>query len=146
MARPLPPATVAAWARLIRAEQMLLGAVEADLKAASLPPLVWYDVLLELSRAADGRLRHRDLAGEMLLAKHNLTRLIDRMAEAGLVERQAVDEDGRGAFLAITAKGRETQRAMWPVYRRAIEQHFARHLGEAEIETLGAILGKLLKG
>ncbi|MFO1184519.1 MAG: MarR family winged helix-turn-helix transcriptional regulator [Bauldia sp.] len=144
MAKTLPPTTIAAWARLLRAQRLLLDAVEADLKADGLPPLVWYDVLHELAEADSGRLRHRDLSGAMLLAKHNLTRLIDRMAEAGLVERQAVDEDARGAFLALTPKGREMRRAMWPVYRRAIEQHFADRLSEAEIATLAAILGRLL--
>src|SRR5580692_2524908 len=86
----LPEKTVLAWARLIRAEQALLGRVEADLKAEGLPPLVWYDVLLELRRSAEGRLRHRDLAARMLLAKHNLSRLVDRMAEDGLLERLPV--------------------------------------------------------
>ena len=71
--------TVTAWARLVRAEQTVLGRIEAALKAADLPPLSWYDVLLELGRAEDGRLRPLELERRTLLAQYNASRLIDRM-------------------------------------------------------------------
>ena len=57
-------AVVRAWARLVRAQQQALTAVEADLKAAGYPPLAWYDVLLELTREKDGRLRPADIEME----------------------------------------------------------------------------------
>ena len=41
---------IAAWARLLKAAAKLVAAAEADLKAANLPPLSWYDALLELDR------------------------------------------------------------------------------------------------
>ena len=143
MSRKLSGATVEVWARFIRAEQRLLEAVEADLKAAGLPPLVWYDVALELSRAPDGRLRHRDLQARVLLAKYNLSRLIDRMAGDGLVARAPVAEDARGAYIAVTEAGRRLQRRMWPVYGRSIARHFAAHLDEGDLTELGRILAKL---
>lgn len=143
MRKSLTPAAIQAWAQFIRVEQLLLGKVESDLKAADLPPLVWYDVLLELARTEDGRLRHKDLHSRMLLAKHNLSRLIDRMEAKGLVSRQSVDGDARGAFIAVSDRGRQMQRRMWPVYARAIQHYFARHLDESDVERVGAILAKL---
>jgi DNA-binding MarR family transcriptional regulator len=143
MPRKLSHAAVDVWARFIRAEHRLLEAVEADLKAAGLPPLVWYDVALELARAPDGRLRHRDLQARVLLAKYNLSRLIDRMAGDGLVARAPVAEDARGAYIAITEAGRQLQRRMWPVYERSIARHFAAHLDEGDLTELGRILAKL---
>ena len=47
----LDETTLTAWARLVRAQQVLLEWVEVELKKAGLPPLRWYDVLLELHRA-----------------------------------------------------------------------------------------------
>ena len=138
MPRKLSRAAVDVWARFIRAEHRLLEAVEADLKAAGLPPLVWYDVVLELARAPDGRLRHRDLQARVLLAKYNLSRLIDRMAA-----RVPVAEDARGAYIAITEAGRRLQKRMWPVYGRSIARHFAAHLDEADLTELDRILAKL---
>ena len=134
---------VSAWARLIRVEQALLQKVEQDLKDADLPPLDWYDVLLELDRAADGRLRHRDLHPRLLLAKYNLSRLIDRLEAAGLVRREPSADDARGADIAITAKGRELRRRMWPIYAAAIDRHFASRLSERQIGQLSRVLEAL---
>jgi len=53
---PSEPVT-RAWIGLMRARETVLGAIERDLKAADCLPLAWYDVLLELVRAPQGRLR-----------------------------------------------------------------------------------------
>src|SRR5262245_60789936 len=143
MASNLSPEAVDAWARLLRVERKLLEAVEADLKAAGLPPLVWYDVVLELARAPDGRLRHRDLQARVLLAKYNLSRLIDRMAGDGLVTRAPVQEDARGAYIAITESGRRLQKRMWPAYAKSIARHFAAQLEERDLAELDRVLAKL---
>src|SRR5256885_12172319 len=79
MSRKPSDAVTKAWARLIRAREIVVGAVERDLKAAGLPPLAWYDVLLELTRAPDGRLRPFELEKETLLLQYNLSRLLDRL-------------------------------------------------------------------
>jgi DNA-binding MarR family transcriptional regulator len=136
-------AAVTAWARLVRAEQIVLERIEAALKAAGLPPLAWYDVLLELSRAADGRLRPLELERRTLLAQYNASRLIDRMAKAGLVERLPHPEDGRGQLVAITAEGRALQKRMWKVYGPAIESHVGAKLRPAEAAELARLLKKL---
>jgi DNA-binding MarR family transcriptional regulator len=137
-------AAIRAWARLVRVEQLLMACIETDLKAAELPPLVWYDVLLELVREPEGRLRHRDLHQRMLLAKYNLSRLLDRMQAEGLIERQPVEDDGRGEFVLLTTKGRDLQKRMWPVYRRAIGRRFSGRLSGDDVEDLLRILQKLL--
>jgi DNA-binding MarR family transcriptional regulator len=135
---------VRAWALLIRVEQRLLDRVEDDLKSAGLAPLVWYDVLLELVRTTEGRLRHRDLHRRMLLAKYNLSRLLDRMVAQGLICREPVKDDARGEFLRVTDRGRKQQRRMWPVYRRAIAAHFAGRLDSNDVADLLRILAKLV--
>jgi DNA-binding MarR family transcriptional regulator len=136
-------AAVQAWARLVRVEQALLGRIEEDLKAAGLPPLVWYDVLLELVREPGDRLRHRDLHRRMLLAKYNLSRLLDRMEANGLIGRQPVNDDARGEYVRVTTRGRDMQKRMWPVYRRAIAKHFSGRLSIDDIDQLLRILSKV---
>ena len=136
-------AAVRAWAKLIRVEQSLLGLVERDLKSADLPPLVWYDVLLELVREPAGRLRHRDLHQRMLLAKYNLSRLLDRLEAVGLVGREQADDDGRGEYIRITASGRETQKRTWPIYRQAIARYFSGRLTADDVDQFLRILDKL---
>lgn len=137
-------AIIAAWARLVRAEQKLLRAIEGDLKRQGLPALAWYDVLLELTRNDKTRLRPADLERETLLAQYNLSRLLDRLEREGLIRREAYDEDGRGQWIVATAKGRALQRKMWPAYAASIARYIGARLTESEAEALGKLLGKLL--
>jgi DNA-binding MarR family transcriptional regulator len=136
--------TVRAWARLMKVQQRALGEIEETLAKAKLPPLEWYDVLLELERAGDRGLRPFALERELLLAQYNLSRLIDRMEKAGYVERSACEDDGRGQVVAITASGKTIRRRMWPVYSQEIQRFFGNPLAESEIRTLDGVLGKLL--
>jgi DNA-binding MarR family transcriptional regulator len=135
---------VRAWTRLVRAEQAVLGDVEERLKRAGFPPLAWYDVLLELARAEDGRLTQSELQRRVLLAQYNVSRLVDRMERKGLVRRAACAADARCKFVAVTEQGRRLQRRMWPVYANAIETHLGSRLSAGEAATLGDLLERLL--
>ena len=139
-----PDETIArAWARLVRARQLLLERIEVDLKAAGLPPLRWYDVLLELDRAGRQGLRQYEIGQAVLLTKYNVSRLLDRLEDEGLLARYVCEEDGRGARVLITDKGRMLRRRMWGVYGPALRGHLAGHLSQAELEQLAALLGRL---
>lgn len=137
---------VGAWARLMKAQQLALGIIEQDLKAAGLPPLVWYDVLLEVERAGGEGLRPFELERAMLLAQYNLSRLIDRIERAGYVERRNCEDDGRGQMIVITDSGRAMRRKMWPVYARAIAAAVGTRLSPKEAETLAGLLGRIIEG
>ena len=144
MTTKLADITVAAWARLIRAQQAMLERVEADLKAAGLPALAWYDVLIELNRAAGGQLRQFEIGDKVLLSKYNVSRLLDRLEQEGMVSRQTCEEDRRGAHIAITRRGKALVKKMWPVYAHGIKQYFARHLTAPEIEQLAELMTRLI--
>jgi DNA-binding MarR family transcriptional regulator len=134
---------VHAWALLVRKSQHVLNSVERDLKAAGLPPLSWYDALLELERAETGQLRPFELEQRMLLAQYHMSRLTARLAKAGYVERLACAEDGRGQIIRITGAGRTLLTRMWPVYAGAIRRHFADKMTDEEAAVLARMLGKL---
>src|SRR5436305_10024738 len=143
MSRSPPDAAVTAWARLIRAHETVVSAVERELKAARLPALAWYDVLLELSRTPDGRLRPFEIEQETLLAQYNLSRLLDRLEKESLVAREPCDDDGRGQWVAITEKGRALQARTWKVYARAIQKHVGERLDDKAAAQLAELLGRL---
>jgi DNA-binding MarR family transcriptional regulator len=137
------PSTVRAWVRLMRAQRLVLAAIEQDLKAAGLPPLGWYDVLLELSRAEDGRLRPYEIEERTLLAQHNLSRLLDRMDKAGLVQREVFEDDGRGRWVIITVAGRAMQARIWSVYAASLQRHLGHKLSDAQADQLAGLLAVL---
>ncbi|HEY8572850.1 MarR family transcriptional regulator [Phenylobacterium sp.] len=130
-----------AWARLLRAHQVALGLVETRLKDAGLPALEWYDVLLELER--QGPLRPRQLQAELLLPQYNLSRLLERMVDAGLLERRPCPDDARGHLVAPTRRGRGVRRRMWPVYAAAIGEAVGERVSEREAAQLAELLGRI---
>lgn len=139
-------AAIRAWARLTRAQRLALATIEQALKTAGLPPLVWYDVLLEVERVGAAGIRPFELERAMLLAQSNLSRLLDRLERAGYIRRRACPDDGRGQVVLITENGRAVRRKMWPVYAHAIAATIGRHLSAKEVAALDAVLGRLIAG
>jgi DNA-binding MarR family transcriptional regulator len=137
-------AVVRAWARLNKAQRRALASIEQALSAAQLPPLAWYDVLLELERAG-GSLRPFELEREMLLAQYNLSRLIDRMEEVGYVGRRALKEERRGQVIVISSAGKTLRRRMWSVYGPAIQAAIGDHLSPKQTDALSTLLGALIE-
>jgi DNA-binding MarR family transcriptional regulator len=136
-------AAIQAWARLVRVSGTLLDAVEAELKAAGFPALSWYDALLELGRAPEGRLRPFELERSMLLPQYSTSRLVDRLEKAGLAIREECPGDGRGQHVTITAAGRALRERMWPAYAAAIERHIGSKIGCTDAQKLADLLGRL---
>ena len=132
-----------AWIYLHRANRLLMEKVETELKKNQLPPLDWYDVLLELSRDKEKGLRQFEISRKVLLSKHNLSRLLDRLELQGLLERQICEEDGRGNRIRITPEGEVMLKNMWPTYRRTMQENFGNKLTKNELEQLTQILSKL---
>ena len=135
---------IAAWIQLHRAHRLLLDKVENSLKLKGLPPLDWYDVLLELHREKSAGLRQYEIGEKVLLNKHNLSRLIDRLENDKLVARQTCTEDRRGNRIVITAEGEKMLKQVWPVYSQSIQELFGAKLNAGELVELSRVLGKVL--
>ncbi len=132
-----------AWRALITAHAAAIEGIERGLLEAGLPPLSWYDVLLELSAAPGCRLRMHELARAVVLSRSGLSRLVDRLEKAGLLRRQPDPEDGRGSFAVLTDEGSRMRERMWPVYAKGIAEHFGAHVSDEEAEILSRALGKV---
>lgn len=143
MSRIPSEAVIRAWIALMRTREAVLGAIEADLKAAGLPPLSWYDVLLELARAPGGRLRPLEIEREILLAQYNLSRLLDRLEKEGLIARAPHEQDARGQWIVITDRGRAMQARIWKVYAKSIQKHVGDRLDDKAAATLADLLSRL---
>ena len=139
------PETIALWTRLMTSSRVLLERVESALKAAELPPLSWYDALLELEKAGEGGLRPFALQERLLLPQYGTSRLVDRLVDAGLAERRPCAEDGRGQELAITAEGRAMRARMWPVYAGELVAIVEAALSPEEAARAAAALDALIR-
>ncbi len=132
-----------AWRALITAHAAAVEGIERGLVEAGLPPLGWYDVLLELSAAPGRRLRMHELARAVVLSRSGLTRLVDRLERAGLLRREPDPADGRGSFAVLTDEGAGMRQRMWPVYAKGIAEHFGAHVTDEEAEVLSRALGRV---
>ncbi len=136
---------IQAWIKLHRVQRRLLDAADKNLKQEGLPPLVWYDVLLELDRAKNTGLRQYEIGNKILLNKHNLSRLIDRLEKKRLLVRYESEEDGRGNLVKITRNGEIILKQIWPVYSQSIQDNFGNKLTSRETEELSNLLSKILE-
>lgn len=137
---------LAAWRAFLRAHATVVDRLDRELQGEQGLPLTWYEVLLHLRRAPDHRLRLSGLADRLVLSRSGLTRLVDRMVAAGLIERQVCRMDRRGAFAVLTQEGLSRLRRAAPVHLRGVQQHFAGLLTDPELDAIRTGMGKVAEG
>ncbi len=135
--------TLLAWDRLLGASARALRAARTALKRAGLPPLEWYDILVALERR--GAMRPRDLQAVLGIEQYNLSRLLSRMGQAGLIAFTPCAGDNRGQIVAITPVGIDRRAAIWPAYAAAIHGAIEVRLDPDERIVLATMLEKIAK-
>jgi DNA-binding MarR family transcriptional regulator len=128
---------------LRRARVTLTDRLETALRTDDLPPLAWYDVLSELEAASEHGLRPRDLGLAVGLTPSGLTRLLDRITAAELVERTVCSSDRRGFTVTLTKAGNETLALMRPVYMRELAAGFGDLITDDEARQISEILDRV---
>ena len=132
-----------AWRALLLAHSTAVRAIEQDVGKSGQVPLTWYDVLLELNAAGRGGLRMQEVARRVVLSRTRVSRLVDEMVRAALVEKQADPHDKRVYWASITDQGRRALRDTAPVYLRSIRDHFSAYLSDDEARVIAEGLGKV---
>jgi len=136
------PERIGAWRLYFESALALIDVLDAELERDAGMPLRWYDALVHLEETPDG-LRMNELAERILYSKSGFTRVVDRLEEAGLVQRVRPDNDRRSILVVLTDEGRTAMEQARRHHRHAIEQHFSRHLSDTDIKTLTRSLEKL---
>jgi DNA-binding MarR family transcriptional regulator len=138
--------TIALWTALVSVNRHLIETIEAALKAQGMPPLAWYDALLEIEKAGSDGIRPFALEDRLLLPQYGTSRLLDRIAKAGLIERKACADDGRGQVVRITDAGKSMRQRMWPVYADLLTTLIEEKLPRDEMAALTVQLQRLRNG
>ena len=138
------PERMATWRAFQWANTVVMRNLERELEEEGLP-LPWFDVLIHLCEAAEGRLRMQTLADSVVLSRSGVTRLVDRMERAGLVRREPSQEDRRGAYAVVTQEGRQAFERVWPGHRQRVTERFIRHLSDTEARVLYQALAKVIR-
>lgn len=129
------PEGLAAWRAFLESAYALIDIVDSELQEGCGISLRWYDVLVHLEDSDEG-LRMNEIASRILASKSGLTRVIDRMEEAGLVHRERPADNRRVVLVSMTPAGVEMMHAARRIHRDSIERHFAQHLDRADCAAL----------
>lgn len=134
---------VRAWTRLLRAYASTTRLLSAELQESHGLTLNDYEALLVLSRAEDGRLKRVELAQSLLLTPSGITRLLQGLEDAGLVERASCATDLRITYAQLTEAGRDKLEAASDGHIASIRALFEERFAHDEIDTIAEMLGKL---
>jgi DNA-binding MarR family transcriptional regulator len=132
-----------AWEALLSAHAVLMKQFAAEDIWADLS-MREYDVLYTLSKCPDP-INMTELNRHVLLSQPALSRLVDRLAERGLVERCSDPADGRGVLLSLTESGRAAQRQVGRQHARGVARAMTAGLDPAELQLLETICLKLAR-
>ncbi|MGP8059279.1 MAG: MarR family winged helix-turn-helix transcriptional regulator [Acidimicrobiales bacterium] len=143
------------WARLARDERLVLMGLLAgaharltrvlgrELEEACGLPLTWYVGMVRISRAPDGRITMTELAQTLSLTSGGITRLVDRMTEEGLVERQGCPSDRRSVYVALTPAGYRQLASATDEHLAGLDRHLLGPLDADDRAALARALTKL---
>ena len=132
-----------AWGAFLTAHKALETILTRELESACGLPLTWFDVLAQLRSAPAQRLTMTQLASAILFSKSGLTRLIDRMEAAGLVQRLARPGDRRSLHIALTDAGEEKYRQALPIHLDHVQRHFAAYIEDGEAAAVESALERV---
>ena len=131
-----------AWRAVVTSHAAVTERVQRALAAADLPPLSWFELLAAVKRSPSGRPRMGELAAWLTLSRGGITKLVDRLEDAGYLERVSCAEDRRALQAELTPAGEKMLAEMRAVYEAELEPHL-RRLSPEEAELVTAALHKV---
>lgn len=133
-----------AWRALLKGHALLVARLDADLREQSGMSLIDYDVLVQLSEAAERRLAMAELARAVVYSRSGLTRLVDSLERRGWVARVRSSTDRRSWYAVATDDGLAALEAAWPVHAGGVRDHFAAHTDPEQARTISRVFGAVI--
>lgn len=131
------------YGRLVEAQRHLHRIFDRSLRARAGISSTWYEAMLRLARAPDGRLSTSELGESLILSSGGVTRLVDRLAERALVERIPDTDDRRVVWVRLTPGGHDVLIEATRIHLEDLNEHFVSKLDPAERRNLREYLRRL---
>jgi DNA-binding MarR family transcriptional regulator len=129
-----------AWRSLTQTHHAVSGRLQDALAAAELPPLAWFEMLAAIAATDGRRMKMGELADTLVITRGGLTKLVDRLVKAGLIERTFNETDRRVSYATLLPAGADLLAEMVPVVSGELELAFAARLTETQATELRATL------
>lgn len=137
---------IATWLNLQQANRVLDGAMDQRLRAAADISMAEYEALFRLSHTGGKPMHMSQIATLLLASPSGATRIADRLVRAGLITRHTPRENRRVVEINLTPKGRQVLERADRAFRQALRETFTANLSAREMETLRALMRKVLEG
>jgi DNA-binding MarR family transcriptional regulator len=139
----LDGAALDAWRAYLQSHASILRALDAELVSAHAMTTRDYEVLLYLAQAPERQLSMSSLANSTMLTRSGITRLVDGLVRAGLIERVSCSDDARVSYAQLTDTGYTKLREAGCTHIASIRRLFLEHFSPGEIDQLAALLSRL---
>jgi DNA-binding MarR family transcriptional regulator len=136
------PSRLEAWRAVVTSHAAVTERVQKALAAADLPPLSWFEVLWAVKRSPNGPPRMSELAEWLTLSRGGITKLVDRLEQAGYLDRVSCAEDRRSLQAELTPAGERMLEEMQAAYTAEVERHLST-LSAKEAKLITAALEKV---
>jgi DNA-binding MarR family transcriptional regulator len=130
---------------IVRTHRQLTDSLGRELEQNVGIPLVFFDVLIHVGGAPQSRLTMSKLSSDVALTTGGVTRLVDRMVEAGLVARENCPNDRRSIYVVLTPEGQAVLHRAVAEHIDGIDRHLVAHLDARERAALEVALEKVLE-
>src|SRR5262245_12566165 len=135
-----------AWRGLIRLRETVMREIDRRLRREGLVSLADYGVLITLVTEPALRLRMSELGVRRMLTPSGITRVVDRLEERGLVQREPDPADGRAALAVLTRPGLEALRRAQSINHAIVRERYLSRLTPGELAQLAALFDKAQPG
>jgi DNA-binding MarR family transcriptional regulator len=132
-----------AWAAISHTHAAITGRLQEALANSDLPPLPWYEVLATVADSEDERLKMGELAEALVISRGGLTKLVDRLVKAGLMERTFCETDRRVSYATLLPAGTDLLEEMRPIVVAELEIAFAANITARQAEELRSTLERV---
>jgi DNA-binding MarR family transcriptional regulator len=132
-----------AWRSYLQSHASIVRVLDADLVAEHGITARDYEVMLYLAQETTRSLPMSALAERTMLTRSGITRLVDGLVEAELIERVACANDARVSYAHLTDDGYEKLRAAGCSHVASIRRLFLEHFSAEEIDVLASLLNRL---
>ena len=139
---PLDDPLITTFGRLLEVYSRLEQSLAREMGVTAGLPLTWFEVLIRLARSPGGQLTMGALSSQLALTTGGMTRLIDRISQAGLVERRPCPGDRRVLFAAITGDGHRVLEAAAQTHLASLRVVFTGFTPD-DLATLDVLLDRL---
>ena len=120
---PTQDHVVTAWREMSACHAAACAALERELGERHGLGICDFEVLERLAESDGRKFRAQDLAEAVHLSQSALSRLVDRLARHGLVERCGCDVDRRGVYVVLTEAGEKRHAEAVPTHRDVLARH-----------------------